>query len=232
MSLFRRTGRNMHLVTKHVFSKRSSVVRCVIGCMNGSTLGLAIAREPGRIGWVTGRTYTMGATTVYSWQASHDALGRPVATADSESAARIWTYNERSEMTGCTSSDGSHSYFYDSIGNRTSSSSTGGGLSPVTHSYTANGLNQYDYVDSTALTYDADGNLTGDGRYSYAYDCENRLVSVTPVSPSSGDLAIVNEYDHMNRRVRKTVRRHVGSAWQLERPGTAFLRVGRMEHRP
>jgi hypothetical protein len=55
----------MHLVTKHVFSKRSSVVRCVIGCMNGSTLSLAIAREPGRIGWVTGRTYTMGETTAY-----------------------------------------------------------------------------------------------------------------------------------------------------------------------
>ena len=158
---------------------------------NGSTLSLAIAREPGRIGWVTGRTYTMGATPVYGWQVSHDALGRPVSTADSESAARTWTYNERSEMTGCTSSDGSHSYFYDSIGNRTSSSSTSSNLVSVTHSYTANGLNQYDYVDSTALTYDADGNLTGDGRYSYAYDCENRLVTVTPVSPSAGDLAIV-----------------------------------------
>ena len=105
MSLFRRTGRNMHLVTKHVFSKRSSVVRCVIGCMNGSTLSLAIAREPGRIGWVTGRTYTMGETTVYGWQASHNALGRPVSTADSESAARSWTYNARSEMTGCTGED-------------------------------------------------------------------------------------------------------------------------------
>ena len=144
---------------------------------------------------------------------SHDALGRPVATADSESAARTWTYNERSEMTGCTSNDGSYSYFYDSIGNRTSSSSTSSNLVSVTHSYTANGLNQYDYVDSTALSYDADGNLTGDGRYSYAYDCENRLVSVTPVSPSAGDLAIVNEYDHTNRRVRKTVRRHDGMGW-------------------
>ena len=158
-------------------------------------------------------SYTMGATTVYSWQASHDALGRPISTADSESVARTWTYNERSEMTGCTSSDGSYSYFYDSIGNRTSSSSTSSNLVSVTHSYTANGLNQYDYVDSTALAYDADGNLTGDGRYSYAYDCENRLVSVTPVSPSAGDLAIVNEYDHMNRRVRKTVRRYDGMGW-------------------
>ena len=111
--------------------------------------------------------------------------------------ARAWTYNERSEMTGCTSSDGSYSYFYDSIGNRTSSSSTGGNLAPVTHYDTANGLNQYDYVDSTALTYDADGNLTNDGQYSYAYDCENRFIVVRPVTPSTGDLSIVNEYDHM-----------------------------------
>ena len=151
---------------------------------------------------------------------SHDALGRPVSTADSESAARTWTYNERSEMTGCTSSDGSYSYFYDSIGNRTSSSSTSSNLVSVTHSYTANGLNQYDYVDSTALTYDADGNLTGDGRYSYAYDCENRLVSVTPILPSAGALAVENAYDHRSRRVRKTVRRYDGSAWQLERSHT------------
>ena len=67
---------------------------------SGSTLSLAIAREPGRIGWVTGRTYTIGMAAVYGWQASHDALGRPASTADSESAARTWTYNERSEMTG------------------------------------------------------------------------------------------------------------------------------------
>ena len=150
---------------------------------NGSTLSLAVAREPGRIGWVTGRTYTMGATTVYSWQASHDALGRPSATADTLSAARSWTYNARSEMTGCTANDGSYSYMYDTIGNRLSSTEASGGYYGSSRLYIANGLNQYDYVDSTALTYDADGNLTGDGRYSYAYDCENRLVSVTPVSP-------------------------------------------------
>ena len=158
---------------------------------NGSTLSLAVAREPGRIGWVTGRTYTMGAMPVYGWQASHDALGRPVSTADSESAARTWTYNERSEMTGCTANDGSYSYMYDTIGNRLSSTEASGGYYGSSRLYIANGLNQYDYVDSTALTYDADGNLTGDGQYSYAYDCENRLVSVTPVSPSAGDLAIV-----------------------------------------
>ena len=151
---------------------------------------------------------------------SHDALGRPVSTADSESAARTWTYNERSEMTGCTSSDGSYSYFYDSIGNRTSSSSALGNLVSVTHSYTANGLNQYDYVDSTALTYDADGNLTGDGRYSYAYDCENRLVSATPTSPQFGDFAMENAYDHRSRRVQKTVWIYDGEDWLFDRQHT------------
>ena len=36
---------------------------------------------------------------------SHDALCRPISTADSESVARTWTYNTRSEMTGCTGED-------------------------------------------------------------------------------------------------------------------------------
>ena len=180
---------------------------------NNCTLNLAIARDSGNDGWETGRTYTMGMATVYDWQASHDALGLPSATADTLSAARSWTYNARSEMTGCTANDGSYSYMYDTIGNRLSSTEASGGYYGSSRLYIANGLNKYDYVDSTAFTYDADGSLTNDCQFVYAYDCENRLVSVTPVSPSTGDLAIVNEYDHMNRRVRKTVLQFDGMDW-------------------
>ena len=49
----------------------------------------------------------------------------------------------------------------------------------ATKAYTVNGLNQYTAVAGTAQTYDANGNLTGDGTNAYIYDGENRLVSAT-----------------------------------------------------
>ncbi|MCG8407086.1 MAG: hypothetical protein MI923_17965 [Phycisphaerales bacterium] len=91
-------------------------------------------------------------------------------------------------------------YTYDLIGNRMSSSIDQG--TPTT--YTANNVNQYTSTASPAETfvYDSDGNMTGDGDFTYAYDAENRLVSATDA------LGIVVEftYDYRGRRVQKIVR--------------------------
>jgi RHS repeat-associated protein len=66
--------------------------------------------------------------------------------------------------------------------------------------YTVNGLNQYTAVAGTAQTYDANGNLTGDGTNAYIYDGENRLVSAT----AAGVTATLT-YDTLGRlwRVQK-----------------------------
>ncbi len=45
------------------------------------------------------------------------------------------------------------------------------------HGYVSNGLNQYTAVQGVAHSYDANGNLTGDGTNSWVYDVENRLVA-------------------------------------------------------
>jgi YD repeat-containing protein len=45
--------------------------------------------------------------------------------------------------------------------------------------YTANNLNQLKTAGATALTYDANGNLTGDGTHAFVYDIENRLTQET-----------------------------------------------------
>ena len=39
-------------------------------------------------------------------------------------------------------------------------------------SYTANALNQYTQVAGVAFTYDANGNLTNDGKQTYRYDAQ------------------------------------------------------------
>lgn len=44
-----------------------------------------------------------------------------------------------------------------------------------TRSYTANGLNQYTAAAGAAMAHDTNGNLTGDGTWTYGYDQNNRL---------------------------------------------------------
>jgi len=45
--------------------------------------------------------------------------------------------------------------------------------------YGVNGLNQYTSAGPATFSYDANGNLTGDGTRSYTYDAENRLLTTS-----------------------------------------------------
>ena len=60
-----------------------------------------------------------------------------------------------------------------------------------------------------AFQYDADGNLTRDGRWSYEYDARNRLLSMETVSEAYGAgadrLRLEFDYDFLGRRVGKRV---------------------------
>ena len=64
----------------------------------------------------------------------------------------------------------------------------------------ANALNQYGTVGTGTLTYDVNGNLTGDGTTSYRYDVQNRLVGVT-----RGTTVIAYAYDAEGRQAMRTV---------------------------
>jgi len=60
------------------------------------------------------------------------------------------------------------------------------------------------------FTYDLDGNLTGDGVWTYTYDAENRLVRMQSVFAQGQILGYPRlkldfAYDYMGRRVQKTV---------------------------
>ena len=73
-------------------------------------------------------------------------------------------------------------------------------------------------ASSQALAYDADGNLTADGIWTYQWDGENRLISMAMTNNVQG-IAYSNvlrldfTYDYMGRRVQKVV-----SSWN----GTGF----------
>src|SRR5208282_2768685 len=64
-------------------------------------------------------------------------------------------------------------------------------------------------------TYDADGNLLSDGRWSYAWDGENRLIGMTSLSsaPSGSQLQLAFAYDYQGRRIQKIISTNNGSAY-------------------
>lgn len=63
------------------------------------------------------------------------------------------------------------------------------------------------YVPQTPeqFTYDADGNLTSDGRWYYGWDAENRLVNLTNKTSVGPQQVIRFEYDARGRRIQKQV---------------------------
>jgi RHS repeat-associated protein len=74
--------------------------------------------------------------------------------------------------------------------------------------------------------YDTDGNLTSDGRWSYSWDGENRLVEMKrdTDTPTGGRQKLAFEYDHQGRRIRKQFFTYSGG-W-VEQTDTIFLYDG------
>jgi RHS repeat-associated protein len=61
--------------------------------------------------------------------------------------------------------------------------------------------------NAEVYTYDADGNLTSDGRWVYTWDAENRLASmqVITAAPVTAKLRLEFAYDYIGRRIQKKV---------------------------
>lgn len=84
------------------------------------------------------------------------------------------------------------------------------------------------------FTYDADGNLTADGRWAYTWDGENRLIAMQthgnilpPIGrfPLSEARKLDFAYDLQGRRISKKVSNWTGTTWQLA-SSTLFLYDG------
>src|SRR5437667_4113311 len=62
---------------------------------------------------------------------------------------------------------------------------------------------------------DLDGNLTNDGRWTYTWDGENRLMNMTSLSsaPAASKFKLDFAYDYVGRRIQKIVSTWNGSAY-------------------
>ncbi len=170
---------------------------------DGSHFAVGLTRKATRKHLVARRDYSFNGLSTYWYSTDYDLIDRPTNATDSVSLVREWLYNRRSELAAATVGADRYGYAYDSIGNRLWSAANA-----VTNSYTANSLNQYTAISAKANpVYDVDGNMTGDGTFAYAYDAENRLVSVTSAAETNCAIRVLNAYDHRNRRIRKTVQR-------------------------
>jgi RHS repeat-associated protein len=134
--------------------------------------------------------------TRYTTHTSYDALNRPTgvtfdpapaaATPSPSSVTFAHSYTPANQRAGQTTTDNTWWEYLPAT--------------PSTVGYTANALNQYTVVGAVMPTYDGNGNLTFDGTFSYGYDAENRLVSVT-----GPGLTASYAYDAQGRRKSKTV---------------------------
>lgn len=146
---------------------------------------------------VTAAVSPTGSTVTYASTFTYDALNRATATpwdpapaATSPAAGPLVTvghsYDRTNRRIGQTIDD--NTWLAYPAG------------APSTVSYTANALNQYTAVTGLSPSYDGNGNLTGDGTYTYGYDPENRLVSAS----GAGNTAAY-AYDGRGQRKSRTV---------------------------
>jgi RHS repeat-associated protein len=138
-----------------------------------------------------------GSTVSYTASYAYDNLNRPTnvtwspaPTAVTPAASAVTfahAYNKANQRMGQTATDNSW-WFYPAA-------------TASTVSYTANTLNQYTAVGAISPTYSGNGNLTFDGTFTYGYDAENRLTSVT----QGGTGVATYAFDGQGRRKLKTV---------------------------
>lgn len=129
---------------------------------------------------------------------TYDASGRRTSMTTLEGEF-LYGYDPLGQLTSVVHPDGRIvNYFYDGAGNRVEVVDDGDSTL-----YTANNLNQYTLVGDAIYEYDADGNLTAkteDGvTTTYAYDVENRLISVTTATD-----ARIYAYDAFGNRIAAT----------------------------
>lgn len=119
----------------------------------------------------------------YSTQSALGSLGHNLGGTAQDNT---WTYtrNQAQEIAGHSWSNNIYQW---------------AGYTNGTRSYTSNGRNQYTVAAGATITHDANGNLTGDGVWTYAYDTDNRLKSA-----SKTGLAATLAYD-AEGRLRQTV---------------------------
>ena len=190
-------------------------------------------------GQLTDITHANGGTVLARSAYTLDVLGRRTAQTREDGITETYGYDTTSQLTSADYGAASpltktaspvtrETFAYDALGNRTQVGRVVPNAPSESATYTANNLNQYTKITSSGsststaqtstLYYDANGNLTSDGKQSYRYDAQNRLLAVEPVMAVIGDVRAEFAYDARNRAItRSYYTLNEASAWVLDR---------------
>ncbi|MEI8122542.1 MAG: RHS repeat-associated core domain-containing protein, partial [bacterium] len=174
--------------------------------------GLETLYEYNDANWVTKITLRQGATpntVLQSFQYGYNKVGNRTWVQYANGSGDVYQYDGTDQLIGvkygvsnpqdgCNLATGESravTYTYDALGNRSVM------LDNLTlTNYTVNNLNQYTQVDLNSFTYDTNGNLTGDGTWTFGYDQEGHLITADKSGTS-----VSYKYDALGRRIGKNV---------------------------
>ncbi len=178
----------------------------VAGMTNTLGFGWSRSYEPDR-NLITAVSNRWGSSSVSAFEYENDAAGRRtrrIDAAQSLSFTNVFAYNLRSEVTNAVMDAATYSYSFDDIGNRRRATADA-----AVCTYAANQLNQYTSVTNAGINnvvvHDADGNMTRNGNWYYAWDGENSMSRAGMMGLSNGIVRVDSGYDYMKRRVAKSV---------------------------
>ena len=203
------TGRSFSVVYTNVADYNYGYA---ITTPNGNMFRRIVDRDDFRRSLVTNCATYFNSSLVDSNVYAFDALSRPIITRTTGTTgilpvASSFAYNDRSEVVSATIGTNLFTHAYDDIGNHLLF-----GDSAFTYTFTHNQVNQMvgraaPSASSISFTYTPDGCLASDGTWTYAYDAEDQLTSVTSSSLTNGAIRVLNTYDYRHRRTSKTVQR-------------------------
>ena len=128
--------------------------------------------------------------TARDYPGTNDVLGAALATnAVTVNGQSAWRKGE---------------YFQATVKSNNTASAQWEGIMVVSGGNTNNG-NLYVPQTPEQFSYDADGNLTNDGRWAYSWDAENRLIQMTNNTGVGPKYGLTFAYDAKGRRIRKNV---------------------------
>ncbi|MEO6825273.1 MAG: RHS repeat-associated core domain-containing protein [Nitrosospira sp.] len=149
----------------------------------------------------------MELSTTYLATYAYDDLSRRTTVTLGNGTSTYYGYNTQSALSSLAHNVASNGWIYTRnqaqeivTNTATNNAYQWAGYANATQAYTPNGLNQYTAAAGATLSHDSNGNLTGDGTWTYGYDGSNRLKSAAKTG-FSATLA----YDAIDRMRQTTL---------------------------